>query len=98
MCTDKFAAAIQLAVNDSAPSHETFGTLNGIILAVQSGNRAITPTVATSIYATGVKWGAIGGQLFWVVIVIVAMGLRLALNYLPARAEGKPQREGVDEA
>jgi hypothetical protein len=58
-----FIAAVQLAVNDIAPSHETLGTLNSIVLALQSGLRAIAPAVATSIYATGVKYRILDGHL-----------------------------------
>lgn len=84
--------ATQLAVNDIAPSHETFGTLNAIVLALQSGIRAFAPALATSIYATGVKYRILGGQLFWLVIIVVALGLIGVLRLLPEKAEGRVRK------
>ena len=82
-------AAIQLAINDIAPSHETLGTLNAIVIAVSSGLRAFVPALSTSLYAAGVRHQIVGGQLFWVIIIPVAAGLYVTLNYLPEKAAGK---------
>ncbi|KAH7411708.1 major facilitator superfamily domain-containing protein [Phaeosphaeria sp. MPI-PUGE-AT-0046c] len=84
--------AVQLAVNDIAPSYETLGTLNAIVLAGQSGLRAVSPALATSIYAIGVKYHILGGHLFWLISVILAIGLLGLLRLLPEKAAGKPQR------
>lgn len=86
--------AVQLAVNDIAPSHATLGTLNSIVLAIQSGIRAVSPALATSIYAVGVKYQILRGHLFWLVIVILALGLHPMRRLLPAKAAGKPQQAG----
>ncbi|KAF2688503.1 MFS general substrate transporter [Lentithecium fluviatile CBS 122367] len=90
--------SVQLAVNDIAPSHETFGTLNAMVLATQSGLRAVFPAVSTSVYAVGVKYHLIGGQMFWVLITLIAMGLRPLVSYLPEKAQGKPQTEEDNHA
>ncbi|KAF2250677.1 MFS general substrate transporter [Trematosphaeria pertusa] len=90
--------AVQLTINDMAPSHETFGTLNAIVLALQSGLRAIVPAVSTSIYATGVRYHIAGGQLFWILLILVAFGLIFLLRILPEKAEGRPQREDNGQA
>ncbi|KAF2744515.1 MFS general substrate transporter [Sporormia fimetaria CBS 119925] len=79
----------QLALNDIAPTHETLGTLNAIALAGSSGVRAISPALATSIYATGVKYHIAGGQLFWIVAITIALGQNLVIRLLPGKAEGK---------
>lgn len=84
---------MQLAVNDIAPSHETLGTLNAIVLAAQSGLRAVCPALATSIYATGVKYHILGGHLFWLINIILALGLLGMLRLLPAKVAGKPQKQ-----
>ncbi|KAF1926842.1 MFS general substrate transporter [Didymella exigua CBS 183.55] len=84
--------AVQLAINDIAPSHETFGTLNAITLALSSGARAVAPALATSVYATGVKYRILGGQLFWVLNVILALGLIGLCGLLPEKAEGRPKK------
>jgi hypothetical protein len=84
-------------VNDIAPSHETLGELNAIVLALSSGLRAVVPALSTSVYAIGVKYRIFGGQLFWVIIVVTASGLLPLLRILPEKAEGRPQREEVNE-
>ncbi|KAF2627019.1 MFS general substrate transporter [Macroventuria anomochaeta] len=90
--------AVQLAVNDIAPSHETFGTLNAITLALSSGVRAVAPALATSVYAIGVKYHILGGQLFWLFNVILALGLIGLLRLLPEKAEGRPQQAASQAA
>lgn len=92
------AAANQLAVNDIAPSHETLGTLNSIALALAAGLRAVVPALSTSLFATGVKLRVIGGQLFWAVIIVLAIGFSVLLKFLPQEAEGKVQVEDDEEA
>ncbi|KAH5379811.1 hypothetical protein HBI46_036450 [Parastagonospora nodorum] len=82
---------VQLAVNDIAPSHETLGTLNAIVLAIQSGLRAVSPASATSIYALGVKYQILGGHLFWLINIILALGLLVLLRLLPAKVTRRPE-------
>lgn len=84
--------AIQLAINDVAPSHETFGTLNAIVLALSAGMRSVAPALATSVYAVGVKYRILWGQMFWVLEVAIGLGLALMLRLLPEKAEGKPTK------
>jgi hypothetical protein len=80
-------------VNDIAPSHETLGELNAIVLALSSGIRAIVPALSTSLYAIGVKYRIFGGQLFWVILIVLASGLLPLLKILPEKAAGRPQEE-----
>jgi hypothetical protein len=80
-------------VNDIAPSHETLGTLNAIVLAIQSGLRAVAPALATSIYAIGVKYHIMGGHLFWLIEIILALGLLVLLRLLPQKVAGRPKPE-----
>ncbi|CAA9963905.1 ProP Permease major facilitator superfamily [Pyrenophora teres f. maculata] len=88
--------SVQLALNDISPSHETLGTLNSLALAIQSGIRSVAPALATSIYAVGVKYNILGGQLFWVFQVVLACGLFVLLRYLPAKVRGdhKAKQQG----
>ncbi|CBX96864.1 hypothetical protein IAQ61_008186 [Plenodomus lingam] len=85
---------VQLALNDIAPSRETLGTLNALALSAQCGLRAIAPAVATSIYAVGVKYGIIGGQLFWLCNVVLALGLLVLLRIMPEKAKGRVKGKG----
>jgi len=65
--------------------------LNAIVLALQSGLRAIIPAASTTLYAIGVKHHVFLGQLFWVVIILVAVGFSIAVRYLPKKAEALPK-------
>jgi hypothetical protein len=83
------SAAVQLALNDMAPSHSTLSTLNALALTVVAALRSLAPALFTSIFATGVKTQILGGYLVWAVMIAIALGLKLALEWLPAKAEGK---------
>ncbi|KAH8601068.1 MFS transporter [Bisporella sp. PMI_857] len=80
---------VQLALNDIAPSHSTLGTLNGIALALSAGLRAFAPATFASIFAAGVKTQILSGYLVWVVLIALALGLMVAMRWLPAKAEGR---------
>ncbi|KAI8943511.1 hypothetical protein NX059_001511 [Plenodomus lindquistii] len=84
---------VQLALNDISPSHETLGTLNAIALAIQSGLRAVAPAVATSVYAIGVKYHILQGQLFWLCNIVLALGLLILLRVMPEKAKGTVKRK-----
>jgi MFS family permease len=88
--------ANQLAVNDIAPSHETLGALNGIVMAISSGLRAVVPVAFNSIYAAGVKHHILGGQLAWALMALFAIPFYFVLRYLPEKAEGKYQKRQRD--
>lgn len=98
MLTNLCSACTQLSVNDIAPSHGTLGTLNALVLALSSGIRAVIPALSTSLYATGVRKQIFEGQLFWVIIVAVALGLIVPLKFLPEKAEGKLKQSPNSEA
>ncbi|KAF2443600.1 MFS general substrate transporter [Karstenula rhodostoma CBS 690.94] len=88
---------VQLALNDISPSHESFGTLNALVLALQSGIRAIIPAASTTLFAIGVKYHILLGHLFWVVLILVAVGFNFVLRLLPEKAQGKPKPSQQDD-
>ncbi|KAJ7641864.1 MFS transporter [Roridomyces roridus] len=81
--------AMQLALNDVAPSPNTLGTINAIFLTMNSGLRAVIPGVFSSIFAVGARTQVLGGEIIWVLIVSLALGFGVAVRYLPEKAEGK---------
>ncbi|KAJ9659076.1 hypothetical protein H2198_003365 [Neophaeococcomyces mojaviensis] len=81
--------AIQLALNDVAPSQQTLGTLNALALTVVSGIRAFSPAAATSIFAIGVREQILWGYLAWLVLFVLATGFSFAIRWLPEKAEGR---------
>lgn len=88
-------AAVQLALNDIAPSPSSLGTLNAIALAASSGLRAVAPALATTVYAVGVKYRILGGQLFWLCNAVLAVGLVGLVRWLPVKVEGRKRGKKV---
>ncbi|KAL3420317.1 major facilitator superfamily transporter [Phlyctema vagabunda] len=95
-CSMAFAAA-QLAVNDISPSSSSLGTVNAIALTLVSGERAIAPALFASLFAASVRSRILYGHLIWVLMVLIALGLAVALRWLPKRAEGRAKKVGIDE-
>ncbi|KAK5164294.1 uncharacterized protein LTR77_009989 [Saxophila tyrrhenica] len=84
-------AAIQLCINDIAPSSSVLATLNALALTINSGVRAFAPVVGTSIFASGIKWGFADGHLAWLVLIAWGLVLNVVCWYLPEAAEGRPK-------
>ncbi|KAI9646584.1 hypothetical protein NHQ30_004579 [Ciborinia camelliae] len=82
----------QLALNDIAPSSQTLGTLNSIALAATSGSRAFVPALFTAIFAYGVTHQILWGYFIWVFEVLVAVGLVIAVPFLPKEAYGRGKK------
>lgn len=81
--------ACQLAVNEAAPSPDLLGTLNGVVLVIQPGIRAIAPSLFSSLHATGVKKHILGGQLGMLVLTVLAASYFFIASLLP-KPEKKP--------
>ena len=86
-------ACVQLMLNDISPSPAVNATLNGIALALVSGIRASMPAVFTSIFAFGVKWGAMDGHFVWVCLIILNIAQAVLVQFIPAKAEGAPMKK-----
>lgn len=87
-------------MNDISPSSNVLATVNALALTVNSGVRAVAPVAFTSIYAVGVRLQWADGHLIWFVLVAIALGLNVAIYFLPAQAEGrykKPKQRQNDE-
>ena len=91
-------AGVQLALNDISPSHETLGTLNALALTLVSAIRAVTPALATSIFATGIRTQILDGYLAWLALILLALALAVVVRWLPTKAEGKLKKQDTDEA
>ncbi|CAE6442456.1 unnamed protein product [Rhizoctonia solani] len=72
-----------LLVTRSAPCRRALGTVNGLAQMVASASRAVGPATATSLFAISVKSGVLGGNLVWLVLLIVALLGVLATCYIP---------------
>lgn len=75
--------AIQLALNDVAPSPKVLGTLNALALTGVSGLRAFCPALFTSLFALGARTQLAGGYAIWILMLLLASGLSFTARYLP---------------
>ncbi|CAI7678623.1 unnamed protein product [Penicillium pancosmium] len=75
--------AIQLAINDVAPSPRVLGTLNALALTGVSALRAFSPALFTSLFAVGARTQFLGGYAIWILMCLLAGGLSVAARYLP---------------
>jgi phosphoglycerol transferase MdoB-like AlkP superfamily enzyme len=85
--------AVQLAINDVAPTPQVLGTLNALSLAMVSGIRAFTPALFTSLFAIGARTQWLDGYAIWVLMAALAAGFTLLSRYLPDYDEMKRERE-----
>lgn len=83
----------QLALNDASPSPQVLGTLNAIALTCSSGIRSVVPAVSTVIYAVGVRNQILWGHLAWVILIVLAGLLTIALKWLPESKVPAKQRK-----
>ncbi|KAK8870112.1 hypothetical protein IAR55_000682 [Kwoniella newhampshirensis] len=62
-----------IMVNDAAPNRRSLGAINGWSQAVSSMMRAIGPATASTLFALSVDRHALGGNLIWVVQVVLSL-------------------------
>ncbi|KAJ5951351.1 uncharacterized protein N7479_009764 [Penicillium vulpinum] len=75
--------AIQLALNDVAPSPRVLGTLNALALTGTSTLRAFCPALFTSLFAMGARTQLAGGHAIWILMLVLASGLSVTTKFLP---------------
>lgn len=88
---------VQLCLNDIAPHATTLGTLNALALTINSAIRAVAPALFSALFATGVKLGWVDGHLVWVVLISLGVGMSVAAQWLPRKAEGRIKRDGGND-
>ncbi|KAJ5794357.1 hypothetical protein N7457_000956 [Penicillium paradoxum] len=84
--------AIQLALNDAAPSPKVLGTLNALALTGVSGLRAFCPALFTSLFALSARTQLAGGHAIWILMVLLACGLSFTVRYLPEPQKPRKRR------
>ncbi|RAL14995.1 MFS transporter [Aspergillus homomorphus CBS 101889] len=88
--------AIQLALNDIAPSLNVLGTLNALALTGVSGLRAFCPAVFASLFALGAVSQLAGGYAIWVLMILLAFALPVAARRLPESQEVRKRQNVRD--
>lgn len=68
--------------------------MNALALMASNGIRAFAPVLGTSVFAAGVKWGALDGHLVWIFLIALSVPLTIASWFIPKAAEGLPARTG----
>ncbi|KAJ5316642.1 hypothetical protein PENANT_c019G07174 [Penicillium antarcticum] len=84
--------AIQLAVNDSAPSPRVLGMLNALALTNVSALRAFCPALFTTLFAVGARTQAVGGYAIWILMILIAGGFTVVARYLPEPQKNRKRR------
>ncbi|KAL2123092.1 hypothetical protein VTJ04DRAFT_3547 [Mycothermus thermophilus] len=84
--------AIQLAINDVAPSPDTLGTINSLSLSISSGVRAFSPALFSSLFALGMRSGLLGGYAIWVLMIALGFGYTALSRVLPDYDEMRKRR------
>ncbi|OIW34437.1 MFS general substrate transporter [Coniochaeta ligniaria NRRL 30616] len=88
--------AVQLAINDVAPTPQVLGTLNALSMTMVSGIRAFSPVLFASLFALGARWAEkqwLGGYAIWALMVVIAAGFTVVSRYLPDYDAMKRERE-----
>ncbi|CAN8099184.1 unnamed protein product [Discula destructiva] len=75
--------AIQLALNDVAPSMKILGTLNSLALTGTSLMRSFSPALFTSLFALGARTQWLWGYAIWVLMVLMAVWFVVISAWLP---------------
>lgn len=88
--------AVQLAVNDVAPSPKVLGTLNSLALMSVSLVRSFTPAAISSLFALGARTQWLWGYAIWVLMVLMALWFTVISRWLPAEKEKKRVIDGDD--
>ncbi|KAJ5145499.1 uncharacterized protein N7515_000063 [Penicillium bovifimosum] len=85
--------AIQLALNDVAPSPKVLGTLNALALTGSSALRAFCPALFTTLFALGARTQLVGGYAIWILMLILASGFSFTARFLPEPRAAHKQRD-----
>ncbi|CVL02230.1 related to tetracycline resistance protein (probable transport protein) [Fusarium mangiferae] len=75
--------AVQLGLQEVAPSPRTLGTLNAIAESASSLVRAVVPAISTIIFAVGVRDQIMDGYLVWVILILLGGSLTISVTRLP---------------
>lgn len=81
--------ACQLILNDIAPFPSALGALNGLSLSCSAAVRALAPAVMSSLYAVGVDNRILGGQLAWIILIVLGVVYNGIVRQLPRKAWGQ---------
>lgn len=66
-----------MLTNMLAPSSNALGTLNGMSQTCRAFAQTLGPILGTSLYALSISTGILGGNLVWVVMVMISMAAQL---------------------
>ncbi|KAG1721416.1 major facilitator superfamily domain-containing protein [Suillus lakei] len=74
---------ISLFITASAPTNNVLGAINGLSQTSASVARAVGPALATSLFAASKEHNLLGGNAVFVILIILACGLRWLAWQLP---------------
>ncbi|KAG2057778.1 MFS general substrate transporter [Suillus hirtellus] len=81
--------AIFMFITASAPTNNVLGAINGLGQTSASAARVVGPTLATSLFAVSKEHNLLGGNAVFVVLIVLAGGLRWLASQLPDEVQDR---------
>lgn len=83
--------AVFILITDSSPSKASLGAINGMGQAIASFMRSIAPSFASSLFSLSLQKKLAGGNtVFFVLLGITAIGIRISLFLPRSPRSGSP--------
>ena len=83
-------------VTSSAPNSRCLGAVNGVAQFIASVMRAVGPAASTSLFASSLEYNWLGGNLGYVVLTTMSIGVFFVSTPLPAETWPKEEEEEED--
>ncbi|KAG2100401.1 MFS transporter [Suillus discolor] len=82
---------IYMFITASAPTNNVLGAINGLSQTSAAVARAIGPALATSLFAVSKEHNLLGGNAVFVVLIVLAGGLRWLASQLPDEVQDRDE-------
>jgi MFS family permease len=90
---DMAYGTIFLFITASAPTNNVLGAINGLGQTSAAVTRAVGPALATSLFAASKEHNLLGGHAVFVILVVLAGGLRWLASQLPDEFQDRDSDE-----
>ncbi|KAG2057779.1 MFS general substrate transporter [Suillus hirtellus] len=91
MASDMAFGAIFMLITASAPTNNVLGAINGLGQTSASVARVVGSTLATSLFAASKEYNLLGGNAVFVVLIVLAGGLRWLASQLRDEVQDKDE-------
>jgi hypothetical protein len=80
-----------MVITAAAPTNNALGAINGLSHTSASVSRAVGPALATSLFAVSKEHNLLGGNAVFVVLIVLAGGLRWLASQLPDEVQDRDE-------